>query len=140
MDSCHDLHEKQKNKRGVVFVFAIFVTVIIFVATILIVSHKNNSSPYLKFIELMTELKERGDHYSDVGMQLQAHYYYGMAGASISAMRFVIENLLDMKGEEDLVDLIDNPYTDWESIGMISFVFPYPYYFEGLIYHKSSPK
>lgn len=58
-----------------------------------------------------------------------------MAGSSISAIRFAIENLLDMKGEEDLVDSIDNPYTDWGSIGMISFVYPYPYYFEGLIYH-----
>ncbi len=36
-----------------------------------------------------------------------------MAGSSISAIRFAIENLLDMKGEEDLVDSIDNPYTDW---------------------------
>lgn len=135
MDGSHDLQKKQKNNRGVIFVSAMLVTVIVVVATILIVSRNNNSSPYPKFIETMTEFKERGDHYNDVGMQLQAHYYYGMAGSSISAMRFAIENLLAMKGEEDLVNSIDNPYTDWESIGMISFASPYPYYFEGLIYH-----
>lgn len=122
-------------KKGVIFVFSIIITLAIVVAVIIIVPRINNdsSSPYPQFINTMIELKEMGDSYNDVGMTLQAQYLYGIAGSSISALRFAIDNIINMKGQEGLVDFQDNSYKDWESIAKISFASPYPYYFEGLI-------
>lgn len=137
MKSYNDLQEKQKNKRGVIVVLGIVVTLIMVVAIACKGSGINNdsTSPYPQFIKSMIEIKEMGDYYNENGMQFQSQYFYGLAGSSISAMRHAIDNILALKGEEELVDLKDNPYKDWESIGAISFVSPYPYYFEGLIYH-----
>ena len=60
-------------------------------------------------------------------------------------MRLAVDHILDMKGEskylDDVADAEDTNvtakpiYKDWESIAAISPASPYPYYFEGLIYH-----
>ena len=86
-----------------------------------------------------------GDDYTENGMKLQAQHYYSMAGSSVSAMRLAVDHILDMKGEskylDDVADAEDTNvtakpiYKDWESIAAISPASPYPYYFEGLIYH-----
>lgn len=101
---------------------------------------KNGSgeSAYLhvQLIDTMSELKNIGDEFKEYEMDLQANYYYGVAGASISAFRFAIDCMLYLKGEgENLSEIVGDVYGDWDTIAEINYASPYPYYFEGLIHH-----
>lgn len=88
------------------------------------------------YVETVSQLKVKGDEYTENGMPLQAEYYYSIAGASISALRFAIDNLIVLKGGGDgLAAVVGDAYGDWDTIASISYVSPYPYYFEGLVYH-----
>ncbi len=104
-------------------------------------SSSEPESLYSQYIRTMLELKEQGNTYWENHMPLQADYCYGIAGSSISAMRFAIDNILHLKGEgESLAELVGDAYRDWDTIAAISYVSPYPSYFEGLIYHIQGDK
>lgn len=94
-----------------------------------------SSSIYEQYVNTMEQLKEKGDGYVSNGMKLQAQYCYGIAGSSISALRFAVDNILCLKGEgKTLSEVVGEAYGNWDTIASISYSSPYPYYFEGLIY------
>lgn len=140
--------QKMKQKpRGRILSIIIVAALLIAATSALIIyrSSIGSASTYTQFKEAMLEIKKMGDDYAENDMKLQAQHYYGMAGSSISAMRLAVDHILDMKGEskylKDVADAKDTDitakpaYKDWESIAAISPASPYPYYFEGLIYH-----
>ncbi|MGI6778205.1 MAG: hypothetical protein ACOX7R_09410 [Acetivibrionales bacterium] len=141
-------NQKMKQKpRGCILSTIIVAALLIAVASAFIIyrSSIGTASAYTEFKEAMLEIKKMGDDYAENDMKLQAQHYYGMAGSSVSAMRLAVDHILDMKGESkylnDVSDAEDTnvtarpTYKDWESIAAISPASPYPYYFEGLIYH-----
>ena len=140
--------QKTKQKpRGRILSIIIVAALLIGSASAFIIyrSSMGSASAYTEFKEAMLEIKRMGDDYTENGMKLQAQHYYSMAGSSVSAMRLAVDHILDMKGEskylDDVADAEDTnvtakpTYKDWESIAAISPASPYPYYFEGLIYH-----
>lgn len=140
--------QKIKQKpRGRILSIIIVAALLIAAASAFIIyrSSISSASAYTGFKEAMLEIKKMGDDYAKNDMKLQAQHYYGIAGSSVSAMRFAVDHILDMKGEskylKDIADAEDTnvtakpAYKDWESIAAISPASPYPYYFEGLIYH-----
>lgn len=131
--------QKIKQKpRGRILPIIIVAALLIAATSAFIIYRSSNgsASAYTQFKEAMLEIKKMGDDYAENDMKLQAQHYYGIAGSSISAMRFAVDHILHLKGEgEYLEDSADYTYRDWDSIAAISFASPYPYYFEGLIYH-----
>jgi tetratricopeptide (TPR) repeat protein len=90
---------------------------------------------HVQMINAMSELKKTGDERKENGIDLLANYYYGVAGASISAFRFAVDCMLYLKGEgESLSEIVGDAYDDWDTIAAINYASPYPDYFEGLIY------
>jgi hypothetical protein len=71
----------------------------------------------------------------DAGVTLQAQYTFGLALASVSSLRFAVDNILHMKGEgETLEDVVGAaPYDDWDEIVAAGLGSPMPFYFEGLV-------
>jgi tetratricopeptide (TPR) repeat protein len=141
--------QKMKQKPRAYIITIIIAAVLLIAAASAFIIYRSSiggsASAYTEFKEAMLEIKKMGDDYAENGMKLQAQYYYGMAGSSVSAMRLAVDHILDMKGKskylEDVSDEEDTnvvakpAYMDWESIAAISPASPYPYYFEGLIYH-----
>ena len=75
-------------------------------------------------------------HAADMGVTLQAEYFYGLALAPVSSLRFCAENILWLKGEgETLEDIVKAaPYGTWDDIVGAGPGSPMPFYFEGLLY------
>ena len=142
-----DIQKIKQKPRGRILSIIIVAALLIAAASTFIIyrSSISSASAYTEFKEAMLEIKRMGDDYAENGMKLQAQHYYSMAGSSVSAMRLAVDHILDMKGEnkylKDVADAEDTnvtakpTYKDWESIAAISPASPYPYYFEGLIYH-----
>ena len=137
---------KQKPRGRILSIFIVAALLIAAASAFIIYrSSIGSASAYTEFKEAMLEIKIMGDDYTENGMKLQAQHYYSMAGSSVSAMRLALDHILDMKGEskylDDVADAEDTnasvkpAFKDWESIAAISPASPYPYYFEGLIYH-----
>ena len=140
--------QKIKQKpRGRILSMIIVAALLIAAASAFIIYRSNigSASAYIEFKEAMLEIKRMGDDYAESGMKLQAQHYYGIVGSSVGAMRLAVDHILDMKGENKYLDDVAGAedtnvtakpiYKDWESIAAISPASPYPYYFEGLIYH-----
>lgn len=127
---------KTKHKMFVIVAALLVLVLIMGSVAIFLLNRTPVPSVYDQYVTTMGQLKEKGDYYIENGMTLQAQYSYGIAGASISALRFAIDNILYLKGEsENLSDVVGDAYGDWETIAAISYASPYPYYFEGLLYH-----
>ena len=75
-------------------------------------------------------------HSENLGAELQSYYYYGMALAPISSLRFCIDNILWLKGEGEVVaDIVGNaPYGNWDDIVYTGIGSPMPFFFEGLLF------
>lgn len=75
-------------------------------------------------------------HAEDSGVALQADYFYGMALAPISSLRFCIDNILWLKGEgETVADIVSAaPFGDWDAIVGAGLGSPMPFFFEGLLF------
>lgn len=87
------------------------------------------------YIDGFTKLYEKGNEYTDLGLQLQANYSYSWAAASVSAMRCCVDNLISLKSENQPLEKIsDGHMTDWNKIAAMNYASPYPWYFEGLVY------
>lgn len=134
-----DIQKAKQKPRG--RIIAIIIVVLLLIAAVsAFIIYRGSISPvsaYAQFKKEMMEVKEMGDDYAENGMELQANYYYGIAGSSISAMRLAVDHILYLKGEEEYLENAEdnNSYQDWESIASISLASPYPYYFEGLTHH-----
>ena len=142
-----NIQKMKQEPRGHILSIIIIAALLIAAASAFIIyrSSIGSASAYTQFKKAMLEIKKMGDDYTENDMNLQAQHYYGIAASSVSAMRFAVDHILDMKGEskylKDVADADDTnvtakpAYKDWESIAAISPASPYPYYFEGLIYH-----
>lgn len=75
-------------------------------------------------------------HAEDTGVALQADYFYGMALAPISSLRFCVDNILWLKGEgETVADIVSAaPFGDWDAIVGAGLGSPMPFFFEGLLF------
>lgn len=95
-----------------------------------------------QFLKAMDELCASGDKLSEQGLSLQAESYYAFAGASVSALRYAAEYILWLKGEGESLDSFtaDSRYAGWDEIASVCYASPYPYYFEGLIFHVQDEK
>ena len=89
-----------------------------------------------EFFKIIDSSIEYGKKFEALIMDETAAYFYGFAGASVSAMRLAVEKILWLKGEGDDFDSLaaGSRYTDWDVIAEICYASPYPYYFEGLIH------
>ncbi|MDO4487497.1 MAG: hypothetical protein Q4B67_00200 [Eubacteriales bacterium] len=94
------------------------------------------------FLKSMDSIVEVGDKVAEDGLRLQPASYYAFAGASVSALRYAVEYILWLKGEgDDLASFTaESRYVGWDQIAAVSYASPYPYYFEGLIYHVQDKK
>lgn len=95
------------------------------------------STDKTQFLKAMDELCAAGDTLAEQGLSLQADSYYAFAGTSVSSMRYAVEYILWLKGEGDTLDgfTAESLYSGWDEIASVCYASPYPYYFEGLIYH-----
>jgi len=75
-------------------------------------------------------------HAEDTGVALQADYFYGMALAPISSLRFCVDNVIWLKGEgETVADIVSAaPFGDWDAIVGAGLGSPMPFFFEGLLF------
>lgn len=75
-------------------------------------------------------------HAEDTGVALQADYFYGMALAPISSLRFCVDNIIWLKGEgETVADIVSAaPFGDWDAIVGAGLGSPMPFFFEGLLF------
>lgn len=89
------------------------------------------------YINAAENLAGLGDYSAEQGLTVQAESFYSMAQADLASLRFACECILSLRGEEEsLEELIEgSSYTDWSSIAALSPSSPYPFYFEGLMYH-----
>ena len=101
-----------------------------------------NGSSYSEFINVMKEIKTRGDKTSEMGLPVNSEYYYSFAGASVSAFRYAVEYILWLKGEGDTLDSFTSGsrYSGFDTIAEINCASPYPTYFEGLLYEVQGKK
>ena len=75
-------------------------------------------------------------HAEDTGVALQADYFYGMALAPISSLRFCVDNVIWLKGEgKTVADIVSAaPFGDWDAIVGAGLGSPMPFFFEGLLF------
>ena len=101
-----------------------------------------DGSSYSEFINVMKEIKTRGDKTSEMGLPVNSEYYYSFAGASVSAFRYAVEYILWLKGEGDTLDSFTSGsrYSGFDTIAEINCSSPYPTYFEGLLYEVQGKK
>lgn len=93
------------------------------------------------YINGFFEFYESGNEYTEQGLQIQADYAYGWAAASISSMRYCVDCLLYLGGEgKTLDDVVDGRRADWDDIAALNYASPYPWFFEGLVYHAQDKK
>jgi tetratricopeptide (TPR) repeat protein len=93
------------------------------------------------FISGFSGLYELGGEYTQQGLQLQAAYAYGWAAASVSSMRYCTDCLLYLKGEgKTLEEVAGGRMSDWDEIAAMNYASPYPWFFEGLVYHAENKR
>ena len=152
-DTSKDSRKQKKSKRKMVAIFAPLLIILLIAGLVAVFFLKNPTAPsayeqsgstinrpaassiYEQYVSTMEQLKKKGDGYVSNGMKLQAQYCYGVAGSSISALRFAVDNILCLKGEgKTLSEVVGEAYGNWDTIASLSYASPYPYYFEGLVY------
>jgi tetratricopeptide (TPR) repeat protein len=96
----------------------------------------NKPGDYKAFTKAMTDMKAAGDQYAEKGLTLGAQSCYAFAGASLSSLRYAVENILWLKGEGDSIEAVTegSRYAGWNEIAAVCYASPYPYYFEGLLF------
>ncbi len=97
----------------------------------------SQSMPILEeYINGFKSFVDLGDEYTEQGLQTQAVYSYGWAGAALSSMRYSVDCLLYLRGEgNSLEEVSQGRLSSWESIAKINYGCPYPWFFEGLVQH-----
>ena len=82
------------------------------------------------FIENVISIFDMGHEYANDGLTLVAGLPYGTAAASVSAMRYAVDCLLEIKGAPPAED---GRLSDWDEIAALGWASPYPYFFEGIV-------
>ncbi len=82
------------------------------------------------YIDSMIAIFEKGHEFAEAGLMIAADYPYGTAAASISAMRYGVDCLLEAKGEALPQD---DRLSNWDEIAALGWASPYPYLFEGIV-------
>jgi uncharacterized protein YxeA len=92
---------------------------------------------YNAFVKAMSDMKKTGDKYADEGLDYAAQSCYSFAGASLSSCRYAVEYILWLKGEGESIEDVakDSRSAGWDEIAAVCYASPYPYYFEGLVFH-----
>ena len=100
-------------------------------------SGDNGGGDYAVFTKAMTDIMDAGKDLEEQGLDFAAQSLYAFSGSSLSSLRYAVENILWLKGEGDSIEDITNGsrYAGWDEIAAVSYASPYPYYFEGLLYH-----
>ena len=93
-------------------------------------SASNEEKLAYNYIEVAAEIYQLGVGYSELGMPAFADNAFSMSGATVSAMRYAVDCLLDMKGSAPAED---GRLRDWDMIAALGWASPYPYFFEGVI-------
>jgi hypothetical protein len=98
---------------------------------------KGGGDGYDAFVNAMADMKEAGDKLANDGLDFQAQSMYAFAGASLSSCRYAVEYILWLKGEGDSIEAVTegSRSADWDDIAAVCYASPYPYYFEGLVFH-----
>lgn len=130
--------KKKSRKKIVIPVVCVLLTIVIgvggfFLYTNILMSTDTSVDDYIAGIRQSMEI---GQQWSDDGLSVQGDYYYSLAGAGSSSLRYAVEYILFLKGEGENFEVLteDSRYTGWDTIAEINFSSPYPYYFEGLLY------
>ena len=82
------------------------------------------------FIDGVVEVLETALESDKIGMDVVTSHYYGTAAASISAMRYAVDCLLEIRGA---APGDDGRPDDWDVIAALGWASPYPYLFEGIV-------
>ena len=82
------------------------------------------------YIENVKSIFDIGHEYANDGLTLVAGLPYGTAAASISAMRYAVDCLLEIKGAAPAED---GRLRDWDEIAALGWASPYPYIFESIV-------
>jgi len=83
------------------------------------------------YINAVVSVFEMGNEYAETGLTTAAAFPYGTAAASICAMRYAVDCLLEMKG---VTPLEDSRPRDWDYIASLGWASPHPYVFEGVVF------
>jgi len=114
-----------------------FLMVLVFIVSL--TACQGNGSDAMKvadaYIDGFMAFHKTGKEYTEMGMQLQADYAYGYAAASISAMRYCVDNLLAIQQGGNLEQIVDDRISDWDAIAAMNYSSFYPWVFEGIVYH-----
>ena len=102
-----------------------------------VVDSEISDDPAAVFVQDITAMMGSGDALAAEGLSLQAQSLYGFSGASVSSLRYAVENILwHIGADETLAQLTEGSgIVGWDSIAAVCYASPYPYYFEGLLYH-----
>ena len=87
------------------------------------------------YIDGFMQFHKTGKEYTEQGLRLQADYAYGYAAASVSSMRYCVDNLLFIQYGGDLEEALDGRPGDWDTIAEMNYASFYPWLFEGIVYH-----
>ncbi len=75
-----------------------------------------------------------GDESAAEGLDRHAVYYYSAAAAGVCALRYLVDNILWLKGEgETVADLSGTRQADWYGIAALNYISPYPLYCQYLL-------
>ena len=98
-------------------------------------SSGEGGAQYVLFAQAMTDMRDAGTDLAERGFDFQSQSMYAFSGASLSAMRYAVENILFLRGEGGSLDNLtgNGRYAGWDDIAALSYASPYPYYFEGLL-------
>jgi len=97
----------------------------------------NSGDDYAAFTKAMIDMRDEGKKLAEQGLDFGAQSLYAFSGSSLSSLRYAVENILWLKGEGESIEDITNGsrYAGWDEIAAVCYASPYPYYFEGLLYH-----
>ena len=67
-------------------------------------------------------LIEKGDERADAMFDRQAVFYYSVAAAHVSALRYTVDNILWLKGEGNMVsELLGDRLDNWTEIAALNY-------------------
>jgi tetratricopeptide (TPR) repeat protein len=113
----------------------------ILVFSVSLAACKRNESDAMQvanaYIDGFMAFHRTGKEYTELGLQLQADYAYGYAAASISSMRYCVDNLLSIQGGGNLEQTVDDRICNWDAIAAMNYSAFYPWVFEGIVHHAN---
>lgn len=121
----------------------------VMIASVSTIENSSTDEPlHTQYINYVQQLLQNGDQLAGIGLTVQARFFYSFAGASMSAFRFTLDQLLALNGGNLSAVASDSgpdsasadsvleagSLQDWDTIAAVNFACPFPYYFESLIW------